>query len=271
MCVRGTLIAHACGIKGTMKTHHLTICESRPVGNLQWVAFEAAQLAAHWQTGQYLQLLCDDPQRPQRALLRPSFPAAVDAKLGRIGIVISPQSDEGWAWLATQAVGSVVTCHGPHGSMPHALPERGTALCLGQAEGSVRLLGLATALNARHTSVTFVAGDMSPLWHIDPQLLPLDVEYLAGSENILRVVEKRLPELMRWADHIYIAATMPVTNTLIQMVRTVRLRGGKYTATAIPTTPLPCASASCQQCRVQTRNGPRLACETGPWFGVHTL
>jgi hypothetical protein len=135
----------------------------------------------------------------------------------------------------------------------------------------VRLLGLATALNARHTSVTFVAGDMSPLWHIDPQLLPLDVEYLAGSENILRVVEKRLPELMRWADHIYIAATMPVTNTLIQMVRTVRLRGGKYTATAIPTTPLPCASASCQQCRVQTRNGPRLACETGPWFGVHTL
>ena len=94
-----------------MRQHTLTICESRPIGTLHWVAFEAANIAANWQPGQYLQLLCDDPQRPQRQLLRSSFPAIVDAKLGRIGLVIAPHSDDGWRWLAQQAVGSSVWCH----------------------------------------------------------------------------------------------------------------------------------------------------------------
>jgi hypothetical protein len=254
-----------------MRQHTLTICESRPIGTLHWVAFEATNIAANWQPGQYLQLLCDDPQRPQRQLLRSSFPAIVDAKLGRIGLVIAPLSDDGWRWLAQQAVGSSVWCHGPHGKLPQPLSDRGTALCIGQAEGTIRLIGMVNALQQRHTSVTLIAGDMTPNWYVPPQLLPTDVEYLAGPENILRVAEKRLPELIRWADQIFIAASAPMATTLVQMIRQIRLRGGKYVATAMPTTPLPCASMACQQCRVQTRHGPRLACQIGPWFGVHLL
>jgi hypothetical protein len=130
---------------------------------------------------------------------------------------------------------------------------------------------MVNALQQRHTSVTLIAGDMTPNWYVPPQLLPTDVEYLAGPENILRVAEKRLPELIRWADQIFIAASAPMATTLVQMIRQIRLRGGKYVATAMPTTSLPCASMACQQCRVQTRHGPRLACQVGPWFGVHVL
>jgi hypothetical protein len=254
-----------------MRQHTLTICESRPIGNLHWVAFTAPQLAAHWQPGQFLQIVCDENGRHQRFLLRATFPVQVDMRLGRIGIAIPTQADEGWAWLARQPIDSPIICYGPQGKLPEPIAERGTALCIGQGEAGLRLLGIVNALNQRTVNTTFIVGDMQPPWHIPTQLVPGDVEYLAGSESVLRIAEKRLPELLRWADTIYVAATLPVIQTIRQHLRQTRLRAGRSITFVQVTGQLPCASQSCQQCRVQTRHGPRLACQTGPWYAVHEL
>ncbi len=254
-----------------MRQHTLTICESRPIGNLHWVAFTAPQLASHWQAGQFLQIICDENGRHQRFLLRPTFPVQVDMRLGRIGIAIPTQADDGWAWLARQPIDSPIVCYGPQGKLPDSLADRGTALCIGQGEAGLRLLGIVTALQQRNVNTTFIAGDVQPAWQIPTQLVPSDVEYLAGSENVLRIAEKRLPELLRWADTIYIAATLPVIHTIRQLLRQTRLRAGRSITFVQVTGALPCASQSCQQCRVQTRHGPRLACQTGPWYGIHDV
>jgi hypothetical protein len=157
-----------------------------------------------------------------------------------------------------------------HGKLPQPLGERGTALCIGGSEGTIRLLGMVNALQQRHTSVTLIAGDMTPNWYV-PRNYCQQMWNISPPENILRVAEKRLPELIRSADQIFIAASAPMATTLVQMIRQIRLRGGKYVATAMPTTPLPCASLACQQCRVQTRHGPRLACQIGSGLRVHVL
>lgn len=254
-----------------MRQHTLTICESRPIGNLHWVAFTAPQLAAHWQAGQFLQIVCDDNGRHQRFLLRSTFPVQVDMRLGRIGIAIATQADDGWAWLARQPIDSQIVCYGPQGKLPEPLADRGTALCISQGEAGLRLLGIVTALQQHNVNTTFIAGDVQPAWQIPTQLVPSDVEYLAGSENVLRIAEKRLPELIRWADTIYIAASLPVIHTMRQLLRQTRLRAGRSMTFVQVTGALPCASQSCQQCRVQTRHGPRLACQTGPWYAIHEL
>jgi len=254
-----------------VRQHTLTICESRPIGNLHWVAFTAPQLAAHWQPGQFIQIVCDDGGRNQRSLLRSTFPVHVDMRLGRVGIAVPTQADDGWAWLARQPIDSQIVCYGPQGKLPGPIAERGTALCIGQGEAGLRLLGIVNALNQRTVNTTFIVGDMQPTWHIPTQLVPSDVEYLAGSENVLRIAEKRLPELLRWADTIYVAATLPVIQTIRQQLRQTRLRAGRSITFVHVTGQLPCASQSCQQCRVQTRHGPRLACQTGPWYALHEL
>lgn len=254
-----------------LRQHTLTICESRPIGNLHWVAFTAPQLATHWQSGQFLQIICDEHGRTQRPLLRATFPVQVDMRLGRIGIAITPLTDDGWAWLARQPVESQIVCYGPQGKLPDPLADRGTALCIGQGEASLRLLGIVTALQQRNVNTTFIAGDVQPAWQISTHLVPSDVEYLAGSENVLRIAEKRLPELLRWADTIYIAASSPVIHAIRQLLRQTRLRAGRSITFVQMTGALPCASQSCQQCRVQTRHGPRLACQTGPWYAIHEL
>lgn len=254
-----------------MRQHLLTICESRPIGNLQWVAFTAPQLAAHWQAGQFIQIQCDDPGRRQRFLLRATFPVHVDMRLGRIGVAVPIHADDGWAWLARQPIDSQITCYGPQGKLSEALPDRGTALCIGQGEAGLRLLGVVTALQQRNVNTTFIAGDMQEAWQIPTQLVPADVEYLAGHESVLRIAEQRLPELLRWADTIYIAATLPIVHTMRHMLRQTRLRAGRSITFVHITGALPCASQSCQQCRIHTKQGPRLACQTGPWYGIHEI
>lgn len=259
-----------------MRSQPLAIIESRPaaaaVGSqLHWVAFDAPAIAAHCHPGQFLQLRCDDAQAPVRLALRTLFVTQVDPKLGRIGVLFAPQSDDGLRWLSEQPIGKAIAVHGPYGRLPFPLAPRGTALCIGQGEGALRLLGLVHALNAQHTAVTFVAGDMAPQLHVSPQLLPQDIEYLAGPESVLRIAEKRLPDLIRWADHVYIAASLPVVSALRHIIRQTRLRPGRALTAVCVTQALPCASQSCQQCRVQTRSGPRLACQGGPWFDLAAL
>lgn len=254
-----------------LRQHTLTICESRPIGNLHWVAFTAPQLATHWQAGQFLHVICDDIGRTNRFLLRPAFPVHVDMRLGRIGIAIPTHTDEAWAWLARQPIESQIVCYGPQGKLPEPLADRGTALCIGQGEASLRLLGIVTALHQRTINTTFIAGDVQAPWQIPTQLVPTDVEYLAGNENVLRIAEKRLPELLRWADTVYVAATLPVIHTIRQLLRQTRLRAGRSMTFVQVTGQLPCASQSCQQCRVQTRHGPRLACQTGPWYAIQEI
>lgn len=256
-----------------LRTNTLTICESRPAAatngsQLHWVAFDAPGLAAHCQPGQFLQLRCDDPHTPVRSLLRSVFVTQADAKLGRIGLLIAPHSDDGLRWLSEQPIGKGITIHGPYGRLPFALEPRGTALCIGQGDGALRLAGMVHTLHAQLTAVTFVAGDMTPQLHIAPQLLPTDVEYLAGPESVLRIAEKRLPDLIRWADHVFIAASLPVVSALRHIIRQTRLRPGRSLTAVCLNHALPCASQSCQQCRVQTRSGPRLACQGGPWFDL---
>ncbi|MFM2308823.1 MAG: hypothetical protein RLY87_944 [Chloroflexota bacterium] len=254
-----------------LRAHQLEICESRTINELHWVAFRAPQLAAHWQPGQFMQIRCDDTNSQQRLLVRSLFAAQVDAKVGRIGFLFAPHSDDGLRWLSEQPMGKSIAVYGPYGKLPHPLAPRGTALCIGQAEGALRLLGVVNALQQQATATTFIAGDMTAQWHIAPQLVPTDVEYMAGSENVLRIAEKRLPDLIRWADHIYIAASNPVVSALRHIIRQTRLRAGKSLTAVCITHPMPCASQSCQQCRVQTRNGPRLACQVGPWFAMQQL
>ncbi len=254
-----------------LRAHQLEICESRSINQLHWISFHAPQLAAHWQPGQFIQVRCDDPNGQQRLLVRSLFAAQVDAKLGRIGVLVSPHSDDGLRWLSEQPLGKALTVFGPYGKLPYPLQPRGTALCIGQSEGALRLLGLVNALHANATATTFIAGDMSPQWHIAPHVVPTDVEYMAGAENVLRIAEKRLPDLIRWADHIYVAASAPVVSALRHIIRQTRLRAGKSLTAVCITQPMPCASQSCQQCRVQTRSGPRLACQVGPWFDMQVL
>jgi NAD(P)H-flavin reductase len=254
-----------------LRAHQLEICESRSINQLHWVALSAPHLAAHWQPGQFIQVRCDDPNGQQRLLVRSLFAAQVDAKVGRIGLLIAPHSDDGLRWLSEQPIGKQLSVYGPYGKLPYPLQPRGTALCIGQSEGALRLLGLVNALQANGTATTFIAGEMSAQWHIAPQLVPTDVEYMAGAENVLRIAEKRLPDLIRWADHIYVAASSPVVSALRHIIRQTRLRAGKSLTAVAVTLPMPCASQSCQQCRVQTRNGPRLACQVGPWFDMHAL
>jgi NAD(P)H-flavin reductase len=254
-----------------LRAHQLEICESRTINELHWVAFRAPQLAAHWQPGQFMQIRCDDTNSQQRLLVRSLFAAQVDAKVGRIGFLYAPHSDDGLRWLSEQPMGKSIAVYGPYGKLPHPLAPRGTALCIGQTEGALRLLGVVNALQQQATATTFIAGDMTAQWHIAPQLVPTDVEYMAGSENVLRIAEKRLPDLIRWADHIYVAASNPVVSALRHIIRQTRLRAGKSLTAVCITQPMPCASQSCQQCRVQTRNGPRLACQVGPWFDMQQL
>jgi len=249
----------------------LTICESRPVGALHWVAFADHTLAQQWRPGQYIQLQCSHQHIPGHLLLRAFFPAQVDTRLGRVGILFAPHHDEALQWLAQCTIGTLVHGTGPIGKMPQAIPGRGTALCIGQHEGAIRLLGLVNYLHQQHTSVTFVAGDMPTSAHLPTQLIPTDVEYLAGTENVLRVMEHRTTELLRWADHIYVSAHAPVVSAMQQLLRQSRLRAGRAITSVNLMTPLPCVTQSCRQCQIQTRKGPRLACQSGPWLDIHEL
>ncbi len=254
-----------------MRPLQLTICESRPVGALHWVAFADQMLAQLWRPGQYIQLLCDHQHIPGHLLMRAFFPAQVDTRLGRVGVLFAPQHDEALQWLAHRGIGTHVQGTGPHGKMPQPIPSRGTALCIGQHEGAIRLLGLVNHLHQQHTSVTFVAGDLPTSEYLPTQLIPADVEYLAGTENVLRVMERRTTELLRWADHIYVSAHAPVVGAIQQLLRQSRLRAGRAITSVNLVTPLPCVTQSCRQCQIHTRKGPRLACQSGPWLDIHDL
>jgi dihydroorotate dehydrogenase electron transfer subunit len=238
------------------------------MGLLHWISLDSPLLAQQWRAGQYLQILSTAAMVPPQLLLRAFFPAQVDTRLGRIGLVIDPQHDEATRWLSQCAVGTALTVYGPSGKLPQALPSRGTALCIGQHDGALRLLGIVNQLHQQHTSVTFVAGDLPSAAYIPPSILPTDVEFLAGSENVLRIIDQRLGDVLRWADHIYIAANAPLVSALRQVLRQTRLRAGKAITSVHITTPLPCGTQSCRQCLIQTRKGPRLACQVGPWIDI---
>jgi hypothetical protein len=77
--------------------------------------------------------------------------------------------------------------------------------------------------------------------------------------------------LLRWADHIYVSAHAPIIGAIQQLLRHSRLRAGRTITSVNQITPLPCATQSCRQCHIQTRKGPRLACQSGPWFDIHEL
>lgn len=119
------------------------------------------------------------------------------------------------------------------------------------------------------------ARDLYPI-HLLPPSLEVQIATGDGSVGHAGSVLDLLPDMVRWADCICIAADPKVYPAMADVVREGRLMpscaaGRRRFAQALVVPPMPCGVGACRGCTVSTHRAPKLACTDGPVFDLLRL
>lgn len=249
-----------------MPYHEPILVERRELDGAVWLTLLAPELVRGVRPGQLVLCRCAPPSSADPLLRRALFCAGADAQAGTISLFIAPD-EPGLHWLAAQPVGARLDVYGPVGT-PFTFDERTRNLLL--AGGGAALPGLmflAQRAVARNCAVVLAATADTPL--PPPYLLPPEVEYQSIAAHALpATLRAGSPALLAWADQFCAAAAEAELSSLIDVVRTVRLRWERGFAQVALAGPAPCGTGVCLACTVETRYGLRLRCKEGPVFDL---
>jgi dihydroorotate dehydrogenase electron transfer subunit len=273
-----------------------TVADTRTFGGLSYMTLHAPELARGVRPGQYLLVRCAPTGSADPLLGRALFVAGHDGQAGLVRLLFAPD-EPGLAWLSMQASGNPISLVGPLGK-PFAL-EKGTRhlLLIGEGQSLPALLMLAHEAASREVAVVLHAGaersDLLP----PPFLLPPAVEYESfevveerkgtrGQTNSTAVARDEspfvppsasiasgpvTPSQIAWADQVAAALPLEKVAPLIEDIRKAKLRWERGFAHVALSGPLPCLTAACLSCLIDSHEGMRLRCKDGPVFDMRDL
>ena len=208
-------------------------------------------------------------------LRRGHYPVALGAE--DFAIRIAPSSDWGDAYLRVAAPGSALDCLGPVGSGYTIDGGVRNLLCVGEGEGTWRLLPLIDWADAAGLSVTLVASASSARVALPAARLPAGVEYhlvLAdgiaqdGRPDRARPLLSTLSDLLPWADALAGSASLDLYGGIAQTIRETRFALTRGFAQAIYPMRFLCGTGACQGCVADVAGGRRRVCLRGPVFDL---
>jgi dihydroorotate dehydrogenase electron transfer subunit len=259
-----------------MRHRLLTVADQRAFGGLCWLTLHAPEIARDVRAGQFLMLRCSEAEGTDPLLRRALFVAASQAALGQIALLYTPETDVGLRWLARVRAGDNVDVLGPFGHGFELSRTTKTLLLIGEGQGIGSLLMLANEILVRGGSATLYAAAPEAALLPPPFLLPSEIEYQSGVGSVIELLSQHAPtsgnpSLITWADQL--CATLPFDQLqrLQDTIRTNRIRTDRDFASVLVHSELPCGTGVCGACAIDTRKGLRLACDTGPVFGLHQL
>ncbi|MHB1356360.1 MAG: iron-sulfur cluster-binding protein [Anaerolineae bacterium] len=195
------------------------------------------------------------------------YPLAIH-RLQADGFVLMVPADESVAWLAQRQVGAEVDVLGPGGRALDVQRIQHTAL-LAQGIGVAPLVCIADRTRGPVTLLLQAAsaGQVYPR-----ELLPKTVEYqpfVGRAED--DAWQLALASLAGWAQVIYAAGSDAFYRQLRARLgaNSPLLRSGVVQVWV--NGDLACGSGVCRGCEIQTRRGPRLRCQDGPFMNLDEL
>lgn len=240
-------------------------------GTSQELQFHAPKLALALQPGQPLLIRSGWGFDPY--LRRTLYPIATDAE--RFTLRLPPSGDRGLSWLRMVPLGSEIDCLGPVGvgfSFPAGIRN---LLCLGEGDGGWSLLPVVTQADANHLAVTLAVEANSARNTVPAQRLPLSTEYriatVDGSAGRKGRLDALLPDLLRWADAVIAAASMPFYRRLADAIEAQRVVLARDFAQALYPGNFLCGVGACHACAADVAGGRRRVCLRGPVFDLVDL
>jgi dihydroorotate dehydrogenase electron transfer subunit len=247
-----------------------TVVEQRRFGNLIQLQLSAPELAGGARPGQFLLLPATSAGFHDPLLNRALFVAGADPAAHSLSLLL-PTAEVDLHWLAERRVGDELRAFGPVGT-PFVEPSAGAnLLLLGTGPGLFALLFLARRALERKAAVELLAVAVDNDSLPPPYLLPADAGYQAATAAADSLVDLLSPQLIGWADHIAVAAPIAELPAISAVIRRHRLRWPAGFAEVVLAGPIPCVSATCRACLVQTRAGLRSRCRVGPVFDLREL
>lgn len=244
------------------------LAERRSTGAIQELRIEAPALARVLRPGQAVLLRASWGLDPY--LRRTFYPIAIEAEAWRLRL--PPSSDRGLAWLRLAPVEALLDCLGPVGRGFHLPPRARNLLCLGEGELAWTVLPLVAEAAGQGLAVVFGAEATSERVAIPPQRLPAAVEYrlttLDGSRGRGGRLAPLLPELLRWADVVMAAGSLPFYRQLADAIRVERVTLARDFAQVLFAADFLCGFGACQACAVDIAGGRRRVCLRGPVFDL---
>jgi dihydroorotate dehydrogenase electron transfer subunit len=247
------------------------VVEVSPLGEtLYEIWFDCPEVTRLAHPGQFLMVQCGEGEDP--FLPRPfSYcrSRGTEPRSGEHALLVQV-AGRGSEWLARRAPGDVLNVVGPLGTGVSLLRDTRHLLLVGHGVRVAPLLFMAEVAVARDVSVTLIQGSASGQPTYPPDGIPPEVELeIVPSGDDERGIAHALPEYLRWADQIVVAAGEPLLRQVAADLKTLML---KPPAQAIVWAQMACGTGACSGCAIETRrHGSRLVCRDGPRFDLREL
>lgn len=232
--------------------------------------FDCPEVTRLAHPGQFLMVHCGEGEDP--FLARPfhySRSRRIASRSVEYALLIEV-AGRGSNWLVRRRPGDTLTVFGPLGAGLTLQRDTRNLLIVAHGVRLAALLLLAEQAIARDVSVTLVQGVAPDCAPYPAALLPPELELdvvPAGQDG--RAIAAMLPEYLRWADQIVVAADEPLLRQLAADLRMLML---KRPTQAVVWTPLACGTGACAGCPIETRRrGSRLVCQDGPRIELREL
>jgi dihydroorotate dehydrogenase electron transfer subunit len=223
---------------------------TRLVADVQQMSFDAAELAATMQPGQFA--LVRDPRSFDPYLRRTAWFYDTD----RTSVVLTLLSTDPIAVRARE--GDMLDLLAPLGRAVDWPESARHLLLIGQGSHIPPLIAMARRAVRQGRSVVLSIIATTDREVFPAHLLPPEVEYQAGAAVN--------PELFAWADVLMASGSEEMYRLLGDSVRGVRFRLERGFMYVLVDLPMPCGTGECHACAVKTSRGIKLACTEGPVF-----
>lgn len=251
------------------------IVDTQPVmGDSTLITFGASPgLAESARPGQFVEILCRDPESYDPLLRRAYSIMAADGARGTMTILVRPYG-RGSGWLARQAIGTSLDILGPLGNRFAVGSKAKNLLMVAGGVGAAPVFMLANEAIRKGSSVTFLLGAMNEHGLLDASLMPSEVEYVVATDDGSRghqgFVTDLIPDYLSWADQIFACGPEPMFRSLRSVVLANRF-GDKPTVQMSIERTMACGVGACLGCVVETKRGMKASCVDGPVFAMEQI
>ena len=241
---------------------------------LWWCEYEAPEIAASAQPGQFAHVLCSAPDQFDPLLRRPLSFSRIEPDRGRVAFLIDTVG-RGTAWLVEQPAGSAIDLLGPLGSSFEFQPDRRRALMVGGGIGLAPLIALADRGPAQGVRVRLLAGGRDAHQITPADWLDSKVEYLIATDDGALghhgFVTDLVPDHFEWCDQIFVCGPTAMMRAMAKLTEELAAAHGPRLAFTSLEARMGCAMGVCYSCVVQTTAGPQRVCHEGPVFPQSSL
>ncbi len=239
-----------------MKQHLCrVVANTRLAADVRQISFDAAELAATMQPGQFA--LMRDPRTFDPYLRHRAWFYDVD---GTSVVLTLPSADPIAAFARDGDTLDLLASLGRAVDWPESARH---ILLVGEGSHIPPLVAMARRAVRQGRSVVLAVTAATDREIFPAHLLEPEVEYQAGvAVN---------PELFAWADVLIASGSEEMYRRFGDSVRDVRLRLERGFMHVLVNLPMPCGTGECQACAVETSRGIKLACTDGPIFDWRDL